>query len=63
MPLDIERQPNFTALLGLAWLIVAMVLLLVYWPSTAETLLDTDDAMRLTEMRTWLNGPGLLSAS
>jgi len=61
MPLDIERPPNFAALLGLAWLIVAMVLLMVHWPSTAETLLDTDDAMRLTEMRAWLNGPGLLS--
>jgi hypothetical protein len=61
MPLDIERPSNFAAMLGLAWLIVAAALLLVYWPSTAETLLDTDDAMRLTQLRAWLEGRGLLS--
>ncbi|MET0668439.1 MAG: hypothetical protein ABWY66_00380 [Xanthobacteraceae bacterium] len=61
MLIDLDRQPNFAALLGLAWLLVALVLLLVHWPQTAETLLDTDDAMRLVEMRAWLNGPGLLS--
>jgi len=61
MLIDLDRQPNFAALLGLAWLMVALVLLLLHWPQTAETLLDTDDAMRLVEMRAWLNGPGLLS--
>ena len=61
MLIDLDRQPNFAALLGLAWLMVALVLLLVHWPQTAETLLDTDDAMRLVELRGWLRGPGLLS--
>ena len=61
MAIDLDRQPNFAALLGLAWLIATMVLLLMYWPSTAQTLLDTDDAMRLVQFRSWLGGPGLLS--
>jgi len=61
MAIDLDRQPNFAALLGLAWLIVVLLLLLLYWPATAQTLLDTDDAMRLVQLRTWLDGPGLLS--
>ncbi len=61
MLIDLDRQPKFAALLGLGWLMVALVLLLLHWPQTAQTLLDTDDAMRLVEMRAWLNGPGLLS--
>jgi hypothetical protein len=42
----------------LAWLLVAVVLLLQYWAQTAATLLDTDDAMRLVQMRAWLAGQG-----
>jgi hypothetical protein len=61
MPSSLLRQPNFAALLGLVWLVVALVLLLQHWQHTAETLLDTDDAMRLTQMHAWLAGPGLLS--
>ncbi len=61
MPSNLMRQPNFAALLILAWLAVASVLLLQHWPHTAETLFDTDDAMRLVELRAWLAGPGLLS--
>ncbi len=34
------------------------MLLLQHWPQTAETLLGTDDAMRLNEMRSWLAGHG-----
>ena len=60
MLIDLDRQPKFAALLGLAWLMVALVLLLLHWPQTAQTLLDTDDAMRLVEMRAWLNVSGLL---
>jgi hypothetical protein len=52
------RQPNFAALVALVWLLVALALLLLHWPQTAETLLDTDDAMRLTELRAWLAGQG-----
>lgn len=61
MPSNLLRQPNFAALVVLVWLVVALALLLQYWPQTAETLLDTDDAMRLVQLRAWLDGPGLLS--
>jgi hypothetical protein len=56
MPANLLRQPNFAALVLLAWLLVALALLLQFWPQTAETLLDTDDAMRLVGMRDWLAG-------
>jgi hypothetical protein len=58
MPNNLLRQPNFGALVVLVWLLVALVLLLQYWAQTAETLLDTDDAMRLVGMRAWLAGQG-----
>ena len=61
MPSNLLRQPNFVMLLVLVWLVVALALLLQHWPQTAETLLDTDDAMRLAQLHAWLNGPGLLS--
>ena len=50
------RQPNFALLLGLAWLLVVAQLLAQNWSGTAQTLLDTDDAMRLTQLRDWLAG-------
>ena len=58
MSANLLRQPNFAALVALAWLVVALVLLLQFWGQTAETLLDTDDAMRLVQMRAWLAGQG-----
>lgn len=58
MPNNLLRQPNFGALVVLVWLVVALALLLQHWGQTAETLLDTDDAMRLVEMRAWLAGQG-----
>ena len=58
MPGTLLRQPNFTALVALIWLLVALALLLAHWERTAETLLDTDDAMRLVQMRAWLAGQG-----
>jgi hypothetical protein len=58
MPNNLLRQPNFAALVTLVWLLVALGLLLQFWTQTAETLLDTDDAMRLVEMRAWLGGHG-----
>ena len=58
MPNNLLRQPNFGALVVLVWLLVALALLLQYWAQTAETLLDTDDAMRLVQMRAWLAGQG-----
>jgi hypothetical protein len=52
------RQPHFAALLGLAWLLVVLQLLVQHWAETGQTLLDTDDAMRLTQLRDWLSGQG-----
>ena len=53
-----SRQPNFALLLGLAWLLVVFQLLAQNWAETAQTLLDTDDAMRLAQLRDWLAGRG-----
>lgn len=53
-----SRQPNFALLLGLAWLLIVIQLLAQDWANTAQTLLDTDDAMRLAQMRDWLAGRG-----
>ena len=58
MPNNLLRQPNFAALVALVWLLVALALLLQYWTQTAETLFDTDDAMRLAQLRDWLGGQG-----
>ena len=52
------QRPNFAALLWLAWTIVVIQLLVQHWPETARTLYDTDDAMRLVQMRSWLAGQG-----
>jgi hypothetical protein len=60
VPKNLLRQPNFAALIALVWLLVALALMLQHWSATAETLLDTDDAMRLTELRAWL-GHGFFS--
>ena len=61
MPNNLLRQPNFAALVTLVWLLVALALLLQFWTQTAETLLDTDDAMRLAQLHDWLGGKGLLN--
>jgi hypothetical protein len=52
------RQPNFALLLGLAWALVVLQLLTQHWADTAQTLLDTDDAMRLAQLKDWLGGQG-----
>jgi len=52
------RQPNFAALLGLAWLLVVLQLVAQYWTGTAHAFADTDDAMRLAQLRDWLGGQG-----
>jgi hypothetical protein len=53
-----SRQPNFAALLLAAWLVAVLQLVLQYWPETALTLNDTDDAMRLVELRGFMAGQG-----
>jgi hypothetical protein len=52
------RQPNFALLLGFAWLLVVAQLVAQHWAETAQTLFDTDDAMRLAQLRDWLGGQG-----
>lgn len=52
------RQPNFVALLALAWLLIILQLLAQNWTETAQSLIDTDDAMRLAQLRDWLGGQG-----
>ena len=62
MTADTARGPNFALhfalLVGLAWLVVVAVLLFTRWAGTAVTLSDTDDAMRLVEVRDFLHGQG-----
>src|SRR5438270_2905200 len=53
-----SHQPHFALLLGLAWLLAAVQLLAQNWSDTALTLADTDDAMRLAQLRDWLGGQG-----
>lgn len=54
------RLPVFTILFALAWLLAAGQLIAEYWAATAITMPDTDDAMRLVELRRFLAG-GMLS--
>jgi hypothetical protein len=52
------HRPNFAVLLGLAWLMVLLQLMAEFWTMTGYTMPDTDDAMRLVEMRGFLAGQG-----
>jgi len=52
------RQPNFALLLVLVWLLAVLQLVAQHWVETGQTLIDTDDAMRLTQMYDWLGGRG-----
>ena len=58
MSINAARPPNFALLVALAWCFVVVQLLLQSWDDTARTLRDTDDAMRLVQMRAWLAGQG-----
>jgi hypothetical protein len=55
---SVSREPHVALLIVGAWLVVMLQLVLQYWPETALTLNDTDDAMRLVELRDWLAGQG-----
>ena len=57
MPNNLLRQPNFAALVALVWLLVALgAAAAVLGADRPTTLFDTDDAMRLAQMRDWLAG-------
>jgi hypothetical protein len=51
-------MPNIALLLGLAWLVIVAQLLADHWAETALTLTDMDDAMRLVQMRGFIDGHG-----
>jgi len=55
---ETSRQPNFALLLALAWLAIVIQLLAQHWSETALAFADTDDAMRLAQLRDWLSGQG-----
>jgi hypothetical protein len=52
------QSPNLALLLGLAWLVVVAQLLADHWAETAQTFPDMDDAMRMVEVRGFLDGRG-----
>jgi hypothetical protein len=58
MPGNSTYQPSFALCAGLAWLVIAGQLLWFDWAQTATALGDTDDAMRLLEVREFLAGRG-----
>jgi len=58
LPSKSLRLPNVALLLGLSWLVIVAQLLASHWAETAQTLLDTDDAMRLVQVREFLAGRG-----
>lgn len=58
MSRNITGQPAFAAFCGLAWLVVAAQLVAEYWTASGVTFPDTDDAMRLVEVRAYLAGQG-----
>jgi hypothetical protein len=52
------RLPRFWLLLVLAWLAVLAQLMAIFWPATALTMPDADDALRLVQVRSFLAGQG-----
>ncbi len=57
------RQPSFALLLGLAWLLIVLQLLVQSWSGTAHAFADSDDAMRLVQLRDWISGQGWFDLS
>src|SRR6266540_806932 len=58
MFLAVMRQPHFFAFFALAWFLVLVQLMAEYWPMTAVTVHDADDALRLVQVRGFLAGQG-----
>ena len=52
------QQPNFALLFALACFLVGVQVTAEFWADTATTLPDTDDAMRLVQVRAFLAGQG-----
>jgi len=58
MPSRSSLALNFSILAGAAWLLIAAQLFAQYWMASADSLFDSDDAMRLVEVRSLLAGHG-----
>ena len=52
------KPPHFALFVALTWLAIAAQLLAAGWVDTAHTLGDTDDALRLVQVRNFLAGQG-----
>ena len=52
------RRQHVAFLFALAWLLVLIQLTAEYWPMTATTMHDADDALRLVQVRSFLAGQG-----
>jgi hypothetical protein len=53
-----SRRLELPLLLALAWLLVLVQLMVEYWPMTAASMHDADDALRLVQVRSFLAGQG-----
>src|ERR1700722_5276593 len=58
MSRGLTQQPSFALLYALACLLVGVQVTAEFWADTATTLPDTDDAMRLVQVRAFLAGQG-----
>lgn len=58
MPRDPTRPAYVVGLLLLAWALVLLQLVPEYWSMTAVTMHDADDALRLVQVRAFLDGQG-----
>jgi hypothetical protein len=52
------QQPSFAILFWLACILVGIQIMAQFWAATATTLPDTDDALRLVQVRAFLAGQG-----
>ena len=52
------RRLELALLLGVVWLLVLVQLMAEYWPMTATSMHDADDALRLVQVRSFLAGQG-----
>ena len=52
------RQPHFALLLGAAWLLIVIQLIVEDWPGLTIVINDSDDAFRLVQVHRFLAGQG-----
>jgi hypothetical protein len=57
-PASLSHPQNLALLVGIVWLVIAAQLLVQHWAASGQLLGDSDDAMRLVEVRRFLAGQG-----